>query len=85
MGLLNSLESSKMRLQAITDGTPTLLKEAPLDGTYHWVYRIPLLLTYYDQSIKKDRKRAAPKRAKSEGARGSSGWPCSDGHEKSGE
>jgi hypothetical protein len=56
MGLLNSLQSSKMRLQAITDGTPTLLKEAPLDGTYHWVYRIPLLLTYYDQSIKKIEK-----------------------------
>lgn len=56
MGLLASLEGNKMRLQAITDGTPTLLKEASLDGVYHWVYRVPLLLTYYDQKMKKIEK-----------------------------
>lgn len=54
--LLASLTSSKMRLQAITDGTPTLLKEAPLDGVYHWVYRVPLLLTYYKQDMKRIEK-----------------------------
>jgi hypothetical protein len=50
--MLKTLETNRLRLQAITDGAPVLLKEAAIDGTYHWLFKVPLILTYYDQGTR---------------------------------
>lgn len=54
--LLESLASRRMKLQAVADGAPFLAREAPLDGTYRWVFRVPLLLTFYAEGMKKIEK-----------------------------
>lgn len=54
--LVESLTDRGMKLQAIADGSPFLAREAPLDGTYRWVFRVPLLLTFYGQEMKKIEK-----------------------------
>jgi hypothetical protein len=54
--MLTTLQTNNLRLQAITDGKPVLLKEASIDGVYHWLFNVPLLLTYYDQDTHKIEK-----------------------------
>ena len=55
-GILAALQSNKLRLNAIADGPSILLSEGALSGSYHWLYQMPLMLTYYDQDIKGLRK-----------------------------
>lgn len=50
-GILDSLQNNKFRLNAIADGPAVLLSEGALSGTYHWLYQMPMMLTYYDQDI----------------------------------
>ncbi len=51
-GILNVLKTNQMRLSAIMDGSVTLLSQGAIGGTYHWLYQMPLMLTYYDEDTK---------------------------------
>lgn len=47
-GILDVLKAQNMRVNAIMDGTATLLSEGALSGSYRWLYQVPLMLSYYD-------------------------------------
>lgn len=51
-GIMDVLKTRNLRLNAIMDGTATLLSEGALSGSYRWLYQVPLMLSYYDASIK---------------------------------
>ena len=51
-GILDLLKANHLRLNAIADGSAVLLSEGALSGTYHWLYQIPMMLSYYDQDTK---------------------------------
>ena len=48
-GILNLLKTNNLKINAISDSNPVLLSEGAISGTYHWLYQMPLMLSYYDQ------------------------------------
>lgn len=50
-GILNLLKTNGLKLNAIVEGGAVLLSQGALSGTYHWLYDVPLMLTYYDQDM----------------------------------
>ena len=44
------LTDGRFKLNAIIDGPAVLLNEASVSGAYHWLYDLPLMLTYYNDS-----------------------------------
>ena len=58
--VLESLRANNMRLTAFAESKPILIQEGVLDGTYRWLFRVPLMLTYYDKATTslKDGKKA---------------------------
>lgn len=50
-GILNVLKTNNMKLNAIVEGGAVLLSQGALSGTYHWLYDVPLMLSYYDQNM----------------------------------
>lgn len=61
-GILEMLKSNNMKLVAVAESRPELIQAGALDGSYRWLYKIPLMLTYYEQSTTslKGIKKAAP-------------------------
>lgn len=51
-GIMDVLKTKNLRLNAIMDGTATLLSEGALSGSYRWLYQVPLMISYYDASVK---------------------------------
>lgn len=49
--ILQRLKSETLRVNAIGDGPTVLVNQGALNGTYHWLYQVPLILTYYDEDI----------------------------------
>ena len=47
---LETLNTSRMRLVAFAEGKATLVQEGLLEGAYRWVFRVPVMLTYYDKA-----------------------------------
>ena len=41
-----------MMVQAMSTNPGVLGREGALAGTYHWVIRVPILITYYDKNVK---------------------------------
>lgn len=51
-GLLNTLSTSKLKLNVIAAGSPKLVSEGALNGTYRWLFDVPLMLSYYPADLK---------------------------------
>ncbi|PZP56542.1 MAG: hypothetical protein DI586_03320 [Micavibrio aeruginosavorus] len=51
-GILNNLSAHNLQLNSIADSASVLLSEGALSGTYHWLYQMPVMLTYYDRGTK---------------------------------
>ena len=51
-GIMDVLKTQNLRLNAIMDGTATLLSEGALSGSYRWLYQVSLMLSYYDAGTK---------------------------------
>ena len=58
--ILETLRGNHMRLTAFAESKPILIQEGVLEGTYRWLYRVPIMLTYYDlkTTTLKDGKKA---------------------------
>jgi hypothetical protein len=48
--ILAVLKTNGMKLAAVAETKPELLQEGVLEGSYRWLFKIPLMLTYYQQS-----------------------------------
>lgn len=48
--VLETLRTNNMKVNAFAEGRPSLIQEGVLDGTYRWLFRVPVMLTYYDRS-----------------------------------
>lgn len=60
-GIVDLLTTNHLRMNAIGDSSSVLLSQGALAGTYHWLYQMPVMLTYYDQdtkTLKKQKVRA---------------------------
>ncbi len=51
-GILNLLQTNRLKINSILDGAPTLLSQGALSGTYRWLYQVPLMITYYEEETK---------------------------------
>jgi hypothetical protein len=51
-GILPTLQAQKLRMNSFAQGTPLLLSEGALEGSYRWLFEIPLMISYYDQATK---------------------------------
>lgn len=45
---VETLRSNSMRLTAFAESKPVLVQEGVLEGSYRWLFRVPVMLTYYD-------------------------------------
>ena len=45
------LNANNMKLTAFAESKPVLVQEGPLDGAYRWLFRVPVMLTYYDRVV----------------------------------
>ncbi len=59
--ILAVLKTNGMKLAAVAENKPEVLQEGALEGSYRWLYKVPLMLTYYQQSA--DPNAAASKNA----------------------
>lgn len=50
--LLTTLKQNDMMVQAMSTNPGILGREGSLAGTYHWVVRVPILITYYPKDTK---------------------------------
>ncbi len=57
--ILTTLTSNNLQLNAVADSASVLLSEGALSGTYHWLYQMPVMLTYYDRGTKTLKNRNA--------------------------
>lgn len=57
--VMEGLKANHLKLSAFAEGKATMIQEGQLEGYYRWVFRVPVMLTYYDQSAK-TLKGAAP-------------------------
>lgn len=48
--ILEILKGNNMKLAAVAESKPELLQEGALEGSYRWLFKVPLMLTYYQQS-----------------------------------
>jgi hypothetical protein len=48
---IDMLNANNMKLTAFAESKPVLVQEGTLDGTYRWLFRIPVMLTYYDRVV----------------------------------
>lgn len=46
-GLLNTLNNKQLKLNVISSAPPKLISEGALNGTYRWLFDVPLLLSFY--------------------------------------
>lgn len=46
---VETLRSNNMRLTAFAESKPVLVQEGVLEGSYRWLFRVPVMLTYYDR------------------------------------
>ena len=51
-GILDLMRNNHLRQNAIADSSSVLLSQGALAGTYHWLYQMPVMLTYYNQDTK---------------------------------
>jgi hypothetical protein len=47
--IIETLGSNNMRLTAFAESKPVLVQEGVLEGSYRWLFRVPVMLTYYDR------------------------------------
>lgn len=47
--ILELLKNNNMKLTAFAETKPVLLQEGALEGSYRWLMRVPVMLTYYDR------------------------------------
>ncbi len=52
MNIFDMLAKNNMRVQAISDGTAQVLREGVINGSYHWLVQVPVMATFYSQSVK---------------------------------
>lgn len=50
-GLVDQLKQQSLKMNAIQDGAPQLVSEGALEGTYRWLYDVPLMLSYYPSGL----------------------------------
>lgn len=53
------IESGKFYIRSFVNGTPTLLNEGVVEGSYRWLFEVPVMVTYMDKAMK-NYKNAAP-------------------------
>ena len=46
---VETLLANNMRLTAFAESKPVLVQEGALEGSYRWLFRVPVMLTYYDR------------------------------------
>lgn len=46
----NVLDLNKYSIRAYVKDTPLLLNQAPVAGRYHWLYEVPVMVSYLDRS-----------------------------------
>lgn len=49
--LIPVLQQNRLTMSSIVTGTPFLINEGLMDGSYHWLFEVPVLLSYIDSSI----------------------------------
>jgi hypothetical protein len=49
--MLQTLQTNTLKMNAILNGEVKLVSEGALNGTYRWLYDVPLLLTFYPSSL----------------------------------
>ena len=52
-GLIKSLKTGKYNVTGIIQGYPEVLNERAIDGRYRWVYKMDLMVTYFNSGLKK--------------------------------
>lgn len=53
VGLIETLTKSNMRVQAITEGSPQVIRDGLVSGSYHWLVQVPLMITFYNDAVRK--------------------------------
>ncbi len=51
-GILTNISANNLQVNAVADSSSVLLSEGALSGTYHWLYQMPVMLSYYDRGTK---------------------------------
>ncbi len=51
--IIKSLKTGKYNVTGIVQGYPVIINEGAVDGRYRWVYKMDLLITYFDRGLKK--------------------------------
>lgn len=50
-GISDTLTMRKLKALTIYDGQAQVIREGIVSGTYHWLVQVPVMVTYYDQSM----------------------------------
>lgn len=50
-GIIDTLNMRKLKALTIYDGEAQVIREGVVSGTYHWLVQVPVMVTYYDQSM----------------------------------
>ncbi|MCK5284345.1 MAG: DotI/IcmL family type IV secretion protein [Alphaproteobacteria bacterium] len=49
--IIKVLESEKFYIRNFVEDTPFILNKGALDGSYHWLFEVPVVLSYMDRSM----------------------------------
>ncbi len=52
-GILKTLKTGRYNVTGIIQGYPQILNERAIDGRYRWVYKMNIMVTYFDSGLKK--------------------------------
>ncbi len=50
--IFDTLSKNNLRVQTISDGSAQVLREGVIGGTYHWLVQVPVMATFYNQTLK---------------------------------
>lgn len=51
MGLMRTLTTNHLKVMTISEGKAQVIRDGVVDGTYHWLVQVPVMTSFYDQSL----------------------------------